>query len=294
VTIGRFLRRRWEKNWPEARAAMQGGLPRFVTARDPLPLRDGVPVFVFHAVPHQTLAADLEFLARNGYTTIDAGTLLAHLDGSRPAPRGSVVLTFDDGARNLYETVFPLLRRFDARAVAFVAPRFHDAKTHALGPASHRRRPCTFDELREMDGSGHVDVQSHSFEHRYLPRWPEPIGLSGIDEIYLEARGEPLPVHEDLRIAREILEQELGKPIRHLAYPRFLGTPSALDTARAVGYLAVWGGPTAGRPLNTPADDPSTIVRLSGEFLRRLPGSGRVPLPSVLRDRYLGRFRHGG
>jgi len=294
VTIARFLRRRWEKNWPEARAALGGGMPAFVASRVPPPLSTAVPAFVYHVVTAPSLTADLNFLRQNGYTTLGADALLAYLGGEASAPQRSVVLTFDDGARNLYDTVFPLLERFGARGVAFVAPRFHGSQALALGPASHPRRPCTFDELREMDASGFVDVQSHSYEHRFLPRWPEPIGLAGIDDAYLDVRGEALPVGEDFRIAREVLEHELGKPIRHLAYPRFQGTASSLSAAREAGYRAVWGGPVAGRPLNHPDHDTSMVVRLSGEFLRRLPGTGRVPLATVLRDRYLGRVRHLG
>jgi peptidoglycan/xylan/chitin deacetylase (PgdA/CDA1 family) len=284
VRVSAYLRRRWEKNWPEAKAALRGGLPPFVVARDPLPLRSAVPVFVYHVPSAEVLRADLAFLARNRYVTLGADALLDHLRGTVPAPPGAVVLSVDDGAVHLYHTVFPLLREYGARAVAFVAPRFHPLR--ASEPAPDEARPCSWDELREMDESGHVDVQSHTLEHRYVPRWPEPVRLAGVDTKHLHRRREPLPMIEDFRASRDMIEAALDKRVRHLAFPRFDGTPVAVSVARDAGFEAAWWGPIPGHPLNRPGDDGSQIARLSGEFLRRLPGRDRLPLHAVLRSRY--------
>ena len=35
-----------------------------------------------------------------------------------------------------------------------------------------------------MHESGLVDFQSHTYEHRYVPRWPEPIVLTGAMKPY--------------------------------------------------------------------------------------------------------------
>jgi len=81
-----FLRQRWEKNWPEIQAAIGGGLPPFVFSPRPLPLGDEVPVFWYHSVDRDTFAADLSFLRDNGYTTLHADELRAHLLRRAPAP----------------------------------------------------------------------------------------------------------------------------------------------------------------------------------------------------------------
>ena len=38
----------------------------------------------------------------------------------------------------------------------------------------------TWDELRELHASGLVDVESHTYESRYVPEWPVPIPLDGV------------------------------------------------------------------------------------------------------------------
>lgn len=283
-----FISRRWDRNWPELSAALGGGLPGFVFARRPHELGDAVPVFVFHTVARDVLEADLRFLRANAYVTITADALLDHLHGRERAPSRAVVLCFDDGAANLYNVVFPLLRTFRCQAVAFVAPRIHDAARSAHSDGPH---PCTWSELLEMHGSGLVDVQSHTFEHRYVPRWPTPVPLTGIARAYLPPVQGALTLEEDFRRSRECLEHRLGRVVRHLAFPRFEGTEEAVRAGQAIGYHGFWWGLQRGRPLNRPGEDGTRIVRLSGEFVRRLPGRHRTPINRILAARYLNAVR---
>jgi peptidoglycan/xylan/chitin deacetylase (PgdA/CDA1 family) len=283
-----FLRLRWQKNWPEISAVLRGGFPAFVFAERPAELGSAVPVFTYHTVEGAEFEADLRFLRENGYHTIQADGLLDHLSGRTPAPERSVVLSFDDGAVNLYRVVYPLLKAYAQRAVAFVAPRFHDASVADNGSTE---RPCSWSEIREMHASEFVDFQSHTLEHRFLPRWPEPVPLTGAGPDHLRCLGPAVPMVRDFRLAREMLEAELNKPVRHLAFPRAAGTPEALSAGQQCGYCGFWWGALPGRPYNRPGDDGSCIVRISGEFVRRLPGRGRVPLREILRARYAGAMR---
>jgi peptidoglycan/xylan/chitin deacetylase (PgdA/CDA1 family) len=275
-----FVLDRVRKNWPEARTALLGGLPPFVLARRPRPLGHRVPAFYYHLVDTETLEGDLRFLDRNGYVGIDADTLLDHLEGRRRAPDRAVVLTFDDGPRNLHQVAFPLLRAYAQRAVAFIAPRFHADEAPDVPD-----RPCTWGELAEMHASGLVDVQSHTFEHRYVPGWPEPLALTGVAPRFAGRGTQPLTMAEDFRLARETIEARLGKRVRHLAFPRFDATPEAERIARDCGYAGLWRGMVPRRPINAPGEGGGTIVRAGGELARRLPGSGRATLAATLRRR---------
>ncbi len=279
----RRIRSSWEKNWPEVHCAFRNGLPKFVLGRTPRLGDDEVPVFCYHAPERAGFSDDLRYLADNGYHTLNADELLQHVRGDTQAPRKSVVLTFDDGADALYQVVYPTLAEFGFRAVAFVAPYFHD-HVHDLGASG---RACTWDELQEMDASGVIDVQSHSYEHRYIPRWPEASPLCGVTaEPFIASPTTNRTLEQDLRLAKERLEQKLGKPVKHLGFPQYNGTSEAVETALALGYEGLWWGTLPGIPGNRVGTDPRRIVRISGEFLRRLPGLRRVSLASVLKTRY--------
>jgi peptidoglycan/xylan/chitin deacetylase (PgdA/CDA1 family) len=283
------LRNIWEKNWPEAHAAATGGLPQFILTRRPRDLGSSVPVFCYHAVNAEEFEIDLDFLSKNGYVTIDADTLLDHLEERRPAPKRAVVLTIDDGARNLFEVAFPLLKRYGMKAVAFIVPRFHqeDSGDSPYSSNRHLLRPLSWSQIQEMHASGIIDFQSHTYEHRYIPRWPEPVDLEGSDpEVIRSLQGPALTIAEDFRLSKEILEQKLNKAIRHLAFPKFNGTEKALRIGHALGYRAFWWGVLPHRPDNRPGQSPSHVVRLNCQFLRRLPGDERKSLIKILRKKY--------
>ena len=168
VSLSQRVRDIWRKNAPEVIGWWDGSLPEFVTARRPLEPLDGVPVFGYHLVEHDKFEADLAFLRSNGYATLDTTELVDFLNGrTRIAPR-SVMLTFDDGPRNFYDVAFPLLQKYGAKAVAFIAPGLHaEAEIPDV-----EARPMTWGEIRTIAASGLVEFQSHTFESRYVPNWP--------------------------------------------------------------------------------------------------------------------------
>ncbi len=274
----------WRKNWPDLRAALFKGWPAFVWERAPEHLVDGVPVFCYHVADSERLNVDLKFLSQNGYSTLTAQAFLDALSGQAEIPDRSIVLTVDDGAHNLYDTIYPALKRYDFHAIAFVAPAFHRDRYDL----PNEQRPCTWDELREMQQSGHVDVQAHTWSHRYIPNWPEPIDLVGIDPNYSRPiqHAEPLALEADLAKAKHVLEDELDTVIEHLAFPMYEGTAEAVGLAQACGYSSCWWGTKPGRRGNLPGAASTEIVRLSAEFIRRLPGEGRASLKSIFQQRF--------
>jgi hypothetical protein len=149
------------KNLPDLKTLVTRRYPAFVHARRPCELRE-VPVFHFHEVQAATLEEQLEYLRRNGYTTLDVSEWLAHRSGSRTDARGRVVLSFDDGHVSLFRVAFPLLRRYGFRAVAFICPGLVPEPIEDDGAA---RELCDWAELRQMHDSGYVVFQSHGLRH---------------------------------------------------------------------------------------------------------------------------------
>jgi peptidoglycan/xylan/chitin deacetylase (PgdA/CDA1 family) len=282
------LRDIWKKNWPEIQAALTGGIPEFVRSRNPRDLGNTIPVFVYHVADALSFAADLQFLADNRYVTIDADTLLDHLEKRKLAPERSVVLTFDDGARNLYEVAYPLLHKYKMRAVAFLATQFHreDSEFPSSQP-DDMQYPLSWGQIREMHHSGRLDFQSHTHEHRYVPCWPESKDLEGSSPEFTRGLlGPALSLDEDFRTAKRILEDKLGKTIRHLAFPVWDGTEEAVEIGSKAGYRTFWWGVLPRRPANYPGSSPHYIVRLDRRYVRRLPGHCRRSMLDIFAERY--------
>jgi peptidoglycan/xylan/chitin deacetylase (PgdA/CDA1 family) len=275
----------WRKNSPELTGFLQGAIPGFVLQRRPAGELTGVPVFCYHLTEPESLEADLAFLADNGYRTIGSEELTDYLNGARALPDPSVVLTFDDGPRNFFDVAFPLLERYRARAVAFIAPGLH---ADAAADADLPDRPMTWQEITAIHASGLVEFQSHTLESRFVPNWPAPAALSGCDPALEQRRRRsvPLTLAEDLAASQHAIVSRLpGARVDQLCFPQYLGTQQAIDVARALGFRGCHWGLVSGRPLNRPGDSPFHIARLSDEYLRRLPGARRISLKDLFRQR---------
>ena len=101
-----------------------------------------VPVALYHTVsnaylPHvknlysyrsvSLFKNDLDFLARN-YNFISLDTLLNHIAGNETLPGNPLLLTFDDGFREMYEIVMPLLLQKGLPATFFLISNSLDNK----------------------------------------------------------------------------------------------------------------------------------------------------------------------
>ena len=284
------LRNSYEKNWPEVHARFTGQATRFIYSDKPKLADDVIPVFCYHELDKTSFESDLEFLARNDYRTIDAQDLADHLSGEKIAPPRSVVLTVDDGARSLFDVGLPLLQNYSMKVVAFIAPRLHREDQDV--PSGPGQRLCTWRELLEMHESGCVDIQSHSYEHRYVPRWPEPIIVLGEDPSVVDRlRGPIQSIAEDFAAAKMTIEDRLSKTIRHLAFVKYVGSNEAIEIGKKCGYQSFFWGYLPRHDGNRPGQGTDRITRVDGWYLRRLPGTGRRPLGEIFRERFGSRFR---
>ncbi|MDD5019464.1 MAG: polysaccharide deacetylase family protein [Candidatus Omnitrophica bacterium] len=140
-------------------------------------------IFSFHDCLPDVFSEYVELLIYKRYRILGARDLLARLNEKTPAGR-DVVLTFDDGRRNCWSVIFPLLKKYKVHASIFVIPsRISDSEEEYPNLedfwkgrvswenlyVSHRKQPyLTWRELRQMRASGLVDIFSHSLRHQIV------------------------------------------------------------------------------------------------------------------------------
>lgn len=140
-------------------------------------------IFSFHDCLPDVFSHYIELLIAKRYKILDARELLERLD-SRRRFKKEVVLTFDDGRRNCWTVIFPLLKKYKIKAQFFVIPSrlsdtqeyFPNLEDYWNGKVSwenlylsHRKQPyLTWKELKVMRASGLVEVFSHSLKHEVV------------------------------------------------------------------------------------------------------------------------------
>ena len=185
-TAGR-LRWMFQKNRHILDALLLRRAPEFVYRRSAGPLRDEIPVFTFHAVVPEVFEAQCDYLVRNGYQTLSASGFQRRLTGEEPCRDPAVLLTFDDGLKQLWSVAYPLLKKYGLRATCFLIPGCIPQGDEGVRPtlddvwerkakeadvvATRRVEPAvaTWAEIIRMHESGVVDFHSHTLHHALVP-----------------------------------------------------------------------------------------------------------------------------
>ena len=157
-----------------------------------LRLPRSIPVVMFHGVapdrPDRPPQMDhwlepavferyCQVLRRQRFETLFLHELRDIQRRRRPMPDRAVVLTFDDGYLDFWLYAFPLLRKYEINATAFVTTDFIDDEPARRLPEAFPYGFLSWDELREMEASGLVDVQSHAVTHTWYPTGPRLLDM---------------------------------------------------------------------------------------------------------------------
>lgn len=138
-----------------------------------------------------TFEKQLQTFVDAGYTFFTAKDIGELFDGKQHIlPQKSVVITFDDGYRDFYTDVYPLLQKYHAKATVYVIAGFVDYKNY-----------MTEAQVKEVAASGLVDVGAHTVHH---------VGLKYADK---------KTVKKEVEESKKMLEDMLGVPVISFAYP---------------------------------------------------------------------------
>lgn len=203
--------------------------PDFVTKYNIQLLDKQVPVIMFHSVNHFTFKAQLEFLNKNGYHTLNLKTFIAFLQGEIEFKDPAVLLTFDDGEKSWYEIAYPLLKQYGFHAVGFVVPYYVKDKPEAANGKGWLSWP----ELLEMEQSGVFEFESHSCYHAQIFIEPRLVDFFNPNYSTINSWRLDIPWIEDNGIYTNQLKW--GTPIyssapRLAAFPRYLDNKEVRHT----------------------------------------------------------------
>ncbi|ADG07637.1 polysaccharide deacetylase family protein [Kyrpidia tusciae] len=177
-----------------------------------------VPILMYHSISHNpgnrlcvdpaTFAEQMEWLTQNGYTAVTLADLLKAWAGREVLPAKPVVITFDDGYKDVMTAAYPVLKNLGLRATVFVITDF-------VGKPNY----VSWEDLESGEREGIFDVESHTVHHLNLASLPKPLAI------------------QELQASKATIEEHLHKSVYALCYPAGSYDPAVEKDAEETGYL---------------------------------------------------------
>jgi peptidoglycan/xylan/chitin deacetylase (PgdA/CDA1 family) len=229
-----------------------------------------VPRYRKYSVTPAELARQLAWLRDHGYTAIDLDAVYDARRGTHALPPRPVAITFDDGSRDTIEHAVPIVADHGMTATFYAVAGLVGAWARWLLAENKLALPLAdWGALREAERAG-MRCEAHSVTHPRLATLPDDAARAEL------VRG------------RALLEQGLGHPVRHLAYPYGSFAPRTRELAAEAGYLTAC---TVREGLAAPDDDLLALPRVPvlgtegfADFAHRVRTGRRA---SPLRARWL-------
>jgi peptidoglycan/xylan/chitin deacetylase (PgdA/CDA1 family) len=159
------------------------------------------PAFLRYTVTVREFTRQMRWLAAFGYQTIDMDSLVSARRGRGSLPKRPIIITFDDGFQGCVDHAVPVLRAHKFTAVFYLVSGLMGESSRWLLPELGMELPLmSWDTARALAEDG-FHCGAHTVTH---PR------LTGLDRSRCRT---------ELVDARSRLEEKLGRPVVHLAYP---------------------------------------------------------------------------
>ena len=171
--------------------------PKPITQNSSVKELAGVPILCYHGVLDEPWGieslfvktsefdAQMKYLKENGYTTLFASEISKANNYEKP-----VIITFDDGYKDVYTNAFPILKKYNLKANIYIISAWLNGDVY-----------MSTADLQEMASSSLIEVGSHTVNHKALAK------LSESDIEY------------ELKTSQEDLKKITGQNITGIAYP---------------------------------------------------------------------------
>ena len=207
-------------------ASGAAGGSRILRLPQPLPSRTiELPILMYHRIGPLTpslpaitksltvtpsdFQAEMEWLAHHRYHAVSQLQAFEALEYGKPLPSRPVMITFDDGYRDVLWHAAAVLHKLHMPATAYIITDRVDGPDPSF---------LTWPELVRLEKLGFT-IGSHTVHHLDLT------SLSAAD------------TWSELNDSKRTLEQHLGHPVQWFAYPAGREDPSVVALALKAGYV---------------------------------------------------------
>lgn len=158
-----------------------------------------------------------DYFTKSDYQIVSFEEAYEIFSGEQKAEKSDLLIfTFDDGYEDNYSLAYPILKKYGVKANINVITKVIDDAIPIWGT-----KYLNWHQLKEMQDSGLIEVGSHTYNsHDYVTDWrgkSVPLLKAKLANETDAQRKER--IFSDLEMADSLIEKNLGKKTKILAYP---------------------------------------------------------------------------
>jgi len=174
----------------------------------------------------------LKALKKNNYQTFFARDIASLMSGKAMVKKGCkpVILTFDDGYKNNYALLFPLIKKYRVKVTFFlITGKLKEFRS------SQTDNSLTFSEVQEMVDSGLVELGSHThYNHKNL------VSFLKEEKTIKGKRRRLWGIYKDLLASDRVLKEKFSIDPVSLAWPHGKEDRHLIYAAKKAGFKFVF------------------------------------------------------
>jgi peptidoglycan/xylan/chitin deacetylase (PgdA/CDA1 family) len=187
-----------------------------------------VPVLVYHnfskkrddktAVGQDDFEAQMKYLKQNNYHVVSIDQLLDFIDYKEPLPEKSIVITFDDAWRSIFDIALPILIKYGFTATFFIYTDF-------IGGG----KAMSWKQIETLSKIG-FDIQCQTKTHRNLA---VPKKNESFKEYFKS-------IEMEISYPKKLIKKKLNTVCKYLAYPYGESNNLVIALLKKHGYRAAF------------------------------------------------------
>ena len=174
--------------------------------------KDKIVILMYHrvedsvkkelAVSKRNFDWHMNYLYRKGYSIISMDETHSMISNNA-IKGGHIVITFDDGYKDYFTKAYPILKKYNFPSMMYLCPGYiGTTKRYWWDQDEEDVQLMGWEDIHKLKEERLVAFGSHTIEHADM----DQLSMTEIERELIESKS--------------ILEQKLGRPIRHFAYPR--------------------------------------------------------------------------
>ncbi|CAB1216106.1 Poly-beta-1,6-N-acetyl-D-glucosamine N-deacetylase [Acinetobacter bouvetii] len=239
-----------------------------------------------YAVTTKQFQQHIDWLKKNGFHFINVNQLIQAHQGKYNLPSKPVLLTVDDGYESFYQNAYPVIKANKIPVVLAVVGSWLEPKEGQnidfSGEQIQRNKMLSWEELKEMQNSGLVEIASHSYNlHRGILGNPqgnmEPAAVTRLYDpksgSYENDQHYQQRITQDLKLNNQLLTAHGLKSPRVMVWPYGHYNMQTVSIAKQLGM-----------PIAISLDDGADSVKNSLGQLNRILVEGNMTTQDLAQE----------